>query len=136
MSSCLRAILAVAVLGLTLAAPVPALLEQLAQLDGDAARGAQLYKRVCAACHSFDANRIGPMHRGVVGRLVASVDGFRYSPALSARGFVWDEATLDKWLENPTALVPGTAMGIRVRSAQDRADIIAYLRDEAAKPAP
>jgi len=76
------------------------------------------------------------MHRGVVGRPVASVDGFRYSKALAAQSFIWDEATLDKWLENPPALVPGTAMGIRVRSAEDRADIIAYLRQEAGKPAP
>jgi cytochrome c len=91
---------------------------------------------VCAACHSFDANRIGPMHRGVVGRPVASVDGFRYSPALSAQNFVWDEAMLNKWLENPPALVPGTAMGIRVPKAQDRADLIAYLRQEAGEPAP
>jgi len=76
------------------------------------------------------------MHRGVVGRPVASVDGFPYSKALSSQKFVWDEATLDKWLADPPVLVPGTAMGIRVRSAEDRADIIAYLREEARKPAP
>lgn len=136
MTSSLHAVLALAVLGLTFLTLSPALPDQLRLFDGDAGRGAQLYKRVCAACHSLDANRIGPMHRGVVGRPVASVDGFRYSKALSSQKFVWDEATLDKWLADPPALVPGTAMGIRVRSAEDRADIIAYLRDEAGKPAP
>lgn len=136
MTRSLHAVLALAVLGLAFTASLPALPDQLPLFDGDAARGAQLYKRVCAVCHSLDANRIGPMHRGVLGRPVASVDGFRYSKALSAQSFVWDEATLDKWLENPPALAPGTAMGIRVRSADDRADIIAFLRQEAGKPAP
>jgi cytochrome c len=104
--------------------------------DGDPVRGARLYKRVCAACHSLDANRVGPMHRGVVGRPVASVKEFYYSKALSAQNFVWDEASLDRWLENPPGMVPGTAMGIRVRLAEDRADIIAYLRQEAGQPLP
>ena len=117
-------------------AAVPASPQSPPLSEGDPARGAQLYKRVCAACHSFDANRIGPMHRGVVGRPVASVDGFRYSQALGAQNFVWDEAMLNKWLEDPPGLVPGTAMGIRVPKAQDRADVIAYLRQEAGKPAP
>jgi cytochrome c len=76
------------------------------------------------------------MHRGLIGRPVASVQGFRYSQALSAQSFVWDNATLAKWLENPTAMVPGTAMGIRVAKPQDRADLIAYLRQEAGKPPP
>lgn len=136
MTSSLHAVLTLAVLGLILTTWSPASPDQLALFDGDAGRGAQLYKRVCAACHSLDANRIGPMHRGVVGRPVASVDGFRYSKALSGQSFIWDEATLDKWLENPPALVPDTAMGIRVRSAEDRADIIAYLREAAGKAAP
>ncbi|HEY7689623.1 MAG TPA: c-type cytochrome [Dongiaceae bacterium] len=136
MPSSLHATLACAVLGLTLAASTPALPDQLPLFDGDAARGARLYKKVCAACHSMDANRVGPMHRGVVGRPVASVAGFRYSEALAAQTFVWDEAALDRWLENPPAMVPGTAMGIRVRLAEDRADLIAYLRAEGAKPPP
>jgi len=103
---------------------------------GDAARGEQLYQSRCGACHSLDANRVGPRHRGVVGRRVASVSGYRYSAALQARAFVWDEPRLDQWLENPTALVPGTAMGVRVPKAQDRADIIAYLRDQRVAASP
>jgi cytochrome c len=128
--------LALAVLGIVAMAALPASPQSPPQSEGDPARGAQLYKRVCAACHSLDANRVGPMHRGVIGRAAASVEGFRYSQALSAQTFVWDEAKLDEWLANPPALVPGTAMGIRVPKAQDRADLIAYLRQEAAKPAP
>ena len=136
MSRSLRTTLALAVFGMIIAAAFQASPQQSPLPDGDPARGARLYKRVCAACHSLDTNRVGPMHHGVVGRPVASVEGFRYSEALSAQSFVWDEATLNKWLENPPGMVPGTAMGIRVRLAEDRADIIAYLRQEAGQPAP
>ena len=97
---------------------------------GDATHGAQLYASRCGACHSIDANRVGPMHRGVVGRRVATAPGFHYSPALAARAFVWTPDNLDTWLQGPTRFVPGTAMGISVPSAQDRADIIAYLRTQ------
>lgn len=100
---------------------------------GDAARGEQLYPLRCGACHSLDANRVGPRHRGVVGRRSASVADFNYSPALRRLGVTWDEAALDRWLTNPTSIAPGTSMGIRVASAQERADIIAYLRANPAR---
>ncbi len=103
---------------------------------GDATRGEQLYQSRCGACHSLDANRVGPRHRDVFGRRVASVPDFHYSPALRKLAFAWDAATLDRWLENPGALVPGTTMGFRVSAAQDRADIIAYLRDHSAPSSP
>ncbi len=99
---------------------------------GDPMRGASLYQSRCGACHSIDANRIGPAHRGVVGRRVATAPGFHYSAALSARSFVWDQRNLDLWLQNPTQFVPGTSMGVRVADVQERADIIAYLRAQAA----
>lgn len=99
---------------------------------GDAARGEQLYHSRCGACHSLDANRVGPRHRGVFGRQVASVNDFQYSPALRTRSFVWDADMLDRWLTNPIALVPGTTMGFRVPAARDRADIIAWLRTQRA----
>ncbi|HVR66220.1 MAG TPA: cytochrome c family protein [Verrucomicrobiae bacterium] len=135
-SRSIRTTLALAVSGTIIATTFQASPQQSPLPDGDPARGAQLYKRVCAACHSLDANRIGPMHRGVVGRPVASVEGFHYSAALSAQTFTWDTATLDQWLTNPPDMVPGTAMGIRVPKPQDRADIISYLRQEGGQPAP
>ena len=96
-------------------------------LEGDAARGAEVYER-CAACHSPDADRVGPHHRGVVGRRAGSVEGFPYSAAVERSGIVWDEASLDRWLTDPQALIPGQRMGFRLGSAQDRADVIAYLK--------
>jgi cytochrome c len=78
-------------------------------------------------CHSIDANRIGPAHRGVVGRRSASAANFRYSPALQRLNVTWTPENLDRWLTSPPTMAPGTAMGVVVAGAQDRADIIAYL---------
>lgn len=105
----------------------------MAQERGDAERGATLYQQRCGACHSLDANRVGPLHRGVYGRQPASVSGFQYSAALRRLQAAWDAETLDRWLTNPTAMAPGTSMGFRVPQEQDRMDIIAYLRSPAAR---
>lgn len=56
------------------------------------------------------------------------MDGFAYSLALRRSAIVWQRATLDAWLVNPEALIPGQRMGYSVDNAVDRADIIAYLR--------
>jgi cytochrome c len=95
--------------------------------SGDAARGEAVYESACTPCHSIDQDRIGPRHRNVVGRRIASVAGFDYSPALQRVKGVWNRALLDKWLVDPQAVAPGTAMGFRVEDARDRADVIAYL---------
>ncbi len=96
--------------------------------EGDPAAGEQIYKR-CQGCHSIDRNRVGPMHLGLFGRKAGSVEGFNYSKAMRESGIVWDEATLDKFLENPRGTVPGTKMTYAgVKDAQERADLIAYLR--------
>ena len=95
-------------------------------LQGDPGRGKALYQG-CAACHSIDENDLGPLHRGVVGRRAGSIPDYSYSPALKNSGLTWDEATLDKWLTNPSALVPGTKMFFKLDAAQDRADVISYL---------
>lgn len=98
----------------------------------DAARGEQLYESRCFGCHAIDANRIGPMHRGVVGRKAGSVAGFAYSPGLRNATTVWNEDTLDRWLTNPQAFIPGARMGFRVAEPADRADVIAYLKTQTA----
>jgi cytochrome c len=100
---------------------------------GDANRGGELYESRCFGCHSLDANRIGPMHRGVFGRKAGSVADFNYSTQVKNAAIVWDEATLDRWLTNTQAVIPGTRMNFRVANAEDRADIIAYLKKESGK---
>ena len=100
-----------------------------AHAAGDATKGATLYKGKCSVCHAPDQNRVGPKSAGVVGRKAGSLPDFAgYSSALKASGIVWDEATLDKWLSGPSQLVPGTKMAFKDGDAQERADIIAYLK--------
>jgi cytochrome c len=96
---------------------------------GDPVRGERLYQ-ACASCHSINDNDVGPKHRGVVGRRAASIADYSYSTALKNSGLTWDEATLDRWLINPSALVPGTKMFFKIDDAQSRADIIAYLKEQ------
>ena len=115
--------------GLASLALLAALQAQPAAVAADAAHGAQVYK-TCALCHSFERNGAGPKHAGVFGRTAGTVPDYRYSPALAKSGIVWNDATLDKWLADPQALVPGTKMFFNVDSAQDRADVIEYLEQK------
>lgn len=89
--------------------------------------GAALYAQTCARCHSIDANGIAPKHRGVVGRRAGTVPGYAYSPALKASGIVWTPQQLDRWLQGPAAMVPGTKMYFRLANPAQRSAIIAYL---------
>ena len=101
-----------------------------APLVGDAERGAMIYEDNCTACHSLDANRVGPAHRGVYGRKAGSAPGFDYSPGVKASTVIWKEATMDLWLTNPQAFIPGARMGFRLSDPQRRADVIAFLKRE------
>jgi cytochrome c len=94
---------------------------------GDAAHGATVYRQ-CMICHSLDKNGIGPSHHNVFGRAAGSVANYTCSAALKTSNIVWNETTLDQWLANPQALVPGTKMMFSVDNAQDRADVIAFSR--------
>jgi cytochrome c len=97
---------------------------------GDPDHGAKVYRQ-CMICHSLDKNGIGPSHRDVFGRTAGSVPDYSYSAALKGSNIVWNETTLDHWLTNPQALVPGTKMMFSVGDAQDRADVIAFLKEKA-----
>ena len=103
--------------------------------SGDAAHGAKVYQD-CMICHSLDENEIGPKHQNVFGSKAGSVPGYDYSATLKAANIVWDETTLDTWLTDPQALVPGTKMTFSVDDAQDRADVIAFLKEKAAGDRP
>ena len=100
-----------------------------AEAAGDAAAGEHVFAR-CVVCHSPKAgeNKIGPSLAGVFGRKSGSATGYDYSPALKSAGITWDEQELDKYLTNPPADVHGTKMVISVPSAEDRQNVIAYLK--------
>jgi cytochrome c len=100
---------------------------------GDAARGKELYESRCTACHSLDHSRIGPAHRGVFGRRAGQVAGFDYSKALRSAHVTWTARSLDRWLTDPEAFLPGQKMGYSVADPRDRADIISFLASPAAR---
>lgn len=100
---------------------------------GDAAAGEKLFRR-CMACHKLEPgkNTIGPTLHGVVGREVASVEGFSYSDALQAHGGVWSPDRLAEFLADPKGVVPGTKMAFSgLKDEQDQIDVITYLQQAA-----
>lgn len=94
---------------------------------GNAQTGAALYQQHCTACHAIDSNKIGPAHRGVMGRRVGSLPGYKYSAELAASRLRWTPQTLNTWLADPEDLVVGQRMGFQIENEQERADLIAYL---------
>ena len=95
---------------------------------GDAERGKAVFNKRCTGCHAIDANREGPRLRGVFGRKAGSLPGFDYSAQLKASGITWNENSLDKWLSDTDAMVPGSNMEFRVVKATERLDLITYLK--------
>lgn len=98
------------------------------------ARGEQVYAR-CAACHAIEGNRTGPQHCGLFGRRAGTAPGYSaYSRAMRESRWVWDEKSLDVFLQDPMQVLPGTTMGYSgVKDAAERADLIAWLK-EATRP--
>jgi cytochrome c len=99
----------------------------------NSSKGKQLFESRCAGCHSLDADKEGPRLRGVYGRLAASVPSFEYSEPLKASRIEWNDQTLNEWLADPDRRVPGSGMAFRVQSAEERAAIVAYLKQISAR---
>jgi cytochrome c len=100
-----------------------------ARAEGDAARGEAKFQD-CAACHKLepDLNNVGPSLHGVFTRKAGELADFRYSPAIKRSGISWTPETLEKFIADPQAMVPGNRMPYAgMASAADRADLIAYL---------
>jgi cytochrome c len=95
---------------------------------GDADRGKLLFERRCTGCHSLDQDKEGPRLRGVYGRKAGTVTGFSYSTSLRSSNLTWNDELLAKWLTDTESVVPDNDMSFHVPNADDRADIIRYLR--------
>jgi cytochrome c len=97
-----------------------------------AAAGEALFETRCGQCHTAEAggrNGVGPNLFGVMGRAAGETEGFRFSKAHRESGAVWDDATMDRYLEDPKQVVPGTLKGFSgMADADARAAVIAYLR--------
>ena len=95
----------------------------------DAGRGEKLFVE-CASCHSIErgVDGVGPSLFGLFQRKAGEVADFRYSPALKRSGIAWNEQTIDKFIADPQAVVPGNRMPFAgIADAAARADLIAYL---------
>jgi len=105
-----------------------------ASVAQDADEGQLAFNNNCRKCHVTKEgdNRLGPSLHDIIGREAGSAPGYAYSSAMADAGIVWDEKTLDAYIENPDAVVPGNKMKPYpgVPSAEDRAKIIAHLKAE------
>jgi len=113
-----------------------AISERLASASPE--RGEKVF-RVCTACHAIEAGAphgIGPTLWAVIGREVASGEGFdRYTPAMKSFGGAWSPGRLDQYLRQPMTEVEGTTMFFPgLASAADRADVIAWLNVNSPQP--
>jgi cytochrome c len=99
--------------------------------DGNAARGQRVFG-ACAACHSLqpDQNMTGPSLAGLWGRKAGTSPSFdRYSPALKSANLIWNDKTLDEWIEDPQHLVPDNQMTFAgIKDGRQRADLLAFLK--------
>jgi cytochrome c2 len=102
--------------------------------DANAEEGAEVFKK-CRSCHDVGPgakNKVGPILNDIVGRKAGTIEGFAYSDAnkaAGAKGLTWTDDVLLKYLENPLTYMPGTKMAFAgLKDAQDRKDLIAYLK--------
>ena len=125
-----RAIFAMAAL-LAVVAPAVADSELDTRLAAANQKRGQLLYMVCKACHDDEAglpHKVGPNLHGMFGRKAGTAEGFRYTDALVKSGIVWTPETMDAWLKQPGALVPGNGMAFAgIANDADRASLIAWL---------
>ena len=120
MTAVMRSVVALSALALAAAARAD---------DGAVVRGEARFAD-CAACHRLEpgVNNVGPSLHGIFSRKAGEITDFRYSPAMKRSGIVWTPETLEKFIGDPQAMVPGNRMPYAgMSSPGDRADLIAFL---------
>lgn len=104
--------------------------------NADSKRGRLIFLQ-CQACHAVaagDGHKVGPNLHGVFGRMAATSEGFRFSPALIESGIVWTPKALEEWLIRPSGFVPGNIMAFAgIKDEKDRTDLLAYVLTETSK---
>jgi cytochrome c len=114
--------------------PIEKLLQTASVEKGKAAA------KKCGACHTLEKggpNRVGPNLYGIVGDKKGEGRGFNFSAAMKAKGGTWTYEDLNKFITNPKAFVPGTAMGFAgIQKDSERADVIDYLHTLSDHPLP
>jgi len=105
---------------------------EMVALSGDVKAGKKVFRK-CKACHVVDSdkNKVGPSLQGVIGRQIASVDGFKYSKAFMETDLVWTPENLTEYLKKPRAFIKGTKMAFGgLRKDADIENVIAYISSE------
>jgi cytochrome c len=97
---------------------------------GDPVQGKAVFQKRCTGCHAMDVDREGPRLSGVYGRKAGSIAGFPYSKGLEDSAMTWTDATLEKWLSDPDTMIPDNNMSFSVPRAEERRDLIAFLRQQ------
>ena len=92
-----------------------------------------LFEKRCGGCHAVDRDKEGPRLGGVYGRTAGKLDSFQYSDALKKSRIVWTETTLEAWLTDTEKLVPDNDMTFHVEDANERREIIGYLKQVSGK---
>jgi cytochrome c len=98
------------------------------QAQSTGKHGKELFDKRCGGCHALDRDKEGPRLGGVYGRAAGAVTSFQYSGPLQKSKITWTDETLDKWLADPEKLVPDSDMAFHMESADERREIIAYLK--------
>jgi cytochrome c len=94
----------------------------------DPAHGKELFEKRCTGCHALDKEKEAPRLRGVYGRTSGTVPTFKYSDGLKNAHITWNDQSLDKWLTDPEKVVANNDMAFQLGSAEERSQIIAYLK--------
>ncbi|MFN7993947.1 MAG: c-type cytochrome [Bryobacteraceae bacterium] len=96
-------------------------------------KGREAFEKRCAGCHALDKIKAGPPLQRVYGRKAGADPTFAYSDALKSAAVTWDEASLERWLADTDSVVRGNEMPFRLNDAQERRDIISFLKQLAGK---
>ncbi|CUA85824.1 c-type cytochrome [Pseudidiomarina woesei] len=96
------------------------------------AKGAKVFKYRCSACHSMDPNKsqfFGPHLAGLLGRKIATVEGYMFTEEVQQLDIVWTEPVLNEWLTKPQQMVPDMCMPfLGLPKADDRHALIEYMK--------